>query len=45
MTISLPGPFFAGPRSGTEPSRGAAARQMIEVYRRYVATQPESYTR
>jgi hypothetical protein len=45
MTVSLPGPFFAGPKSGSEPSRGAAARQIIEAYRRYVATQPESYTR
>jgi len=42
MTVSLPGSFFAGPRSRTEPGRGPVARQMIKAYRRYLATRPET---
>ncbi len=41
VTVSLPGPFYASPRSGTEQGRGAAARRTIDVYRRYLSTRPE----
>jgi hypothetical protein len=45
MTVSLPGPRYSSPSSGIDPSRGAAARRMIEVYRHYLSTRPETYPR
>ncbi len=45
MTVSLPGPGYGGPTSGTESSRGAAGRRVIEVYRHYLSTRPEQYPR
>jgi hypothetical protein len=43
--LSLPGPRCASAIGGVEPSRGVAARRVIEVYRHYLATRPESYER
>ena len=45
MTVALSGPAYGGPTSGTEPTRGAAARRVIEVYRHYLSTRPEQYPR
>jgi hypothetical protein len=45
MTVALSGPRYGGSTSGTEPTRGAAARRVIEVYRHYLATRPEQYPR
>ena len=45
MTVSLPGPLYGRPTNGTEPSRGAAGRRVVEVYRHYLATRPEQYPR
>jgi hypothetical protein len=45
MTVSLSGPRYGGPISGTEPTRGAATRRIIEVYRHYLSTRPERYPR
>ncbi len=45
MTVSLPGPSYGGPTGGTEASRGAAGRRVIEVYRHYLSTRPEQYPR
>jgi hypothetical protein len=45
MTASLPGPRYTSPTGGVEPSRAAAARRVIEVYRHYLSTRPENYQR
>ncbi len=45
MTVSLPGPGYGGPISGTETDKGAAGRRAIEVYRHYLSTRPEHYPR
>jgi hypothetical protein len=41
MMGSLRGPHYSGLASGTEPSRGTAARRMIELYQHYLSTRPE----
>jgi hypothetical protein len=45
ITVSLTGPRGASAIGGVEPSRSAAARRVIEVYRHYLSTRPESYAR
>jgi hypothetical protein len=45
MTVALPGPRYSHPIGGTEATRGAAARRVIEVYRHYLSTRPEQYPR
>jgi hypothetical protein len=45
MTASLTGPRYGSATNGTEPTRGAAARRVIEVYRHYLSTRPEQYSR
>ena len=45
MTVALSGPAYGSPISGTEPSRGAAARRVIEAYRHYLSMRPEQYPR
>ena len=45
MTVALSGPPYGRPTNGTEASRGAAARRVIEVYRHYLSTRPEQYPR
>jgi hypothetical protein len=40
MTVSLPGPDYTSPTGGVEPSRGTAARRVIEFYRHYLSTRP-----
>jgi hypothetical protein len=45
MTVSLPGPRYGPPTNGTEPTRGAAGRRVVEVYRHYLSTRPERYPR
>lgn len=45
MTASVPGPRYGPPISGTEPTRGAAGRRAVEVYRHYLSTRPEQYPR
>jgi hypothetical protein len=45
MTVSLSGPRYGGPTNGTELTRGAAARRLLEVYRHYLSTRPEQYPR
>jgi len=45
MTVSLSGPHYASPTGGVEPSRAAAARRVIEIYRHYLSTRPGIYER
>ncbi len=45
MTVSLPGPRYGALTAGTEPTRGAAGRRVIEVYRHYLSTRPQQYPR
>ena len=45
MTVALPGPRYAVPTNGTEASRGAAGRRVVEVYRHYLSTRPKQYPR
>ncbi|WP_046866868.1 hypothetical protein [Microvirga massiliensis] len=43
MTVSLPGPRYGPPTNGTKPTRGAAGRRVVEVYRHHLSTRPEQY--
>src|SRR4051812_50124987 len=45
MTVSLPGPRYSGPTSGTEASRGAAGRRGGEGYRHFLSMRPGQYPR
>ena len=45
MTVALPGPRYSHPTNGTEASRGAAGRRVVEVYRHYLSTRPKQYPR
>jgi hypothetical protein len=45
MTVALPGPIYGSPTNGVEATRGAAGRRVIEVYRHYLATWPETFLR
>jgi hypothetical protein len=45
MTVSLPGPAYRLPASGTEADRSTATARMIGTYRHYLSTRPQQYPR
>lgn len=45
MAVAPSGPRYGSPTNGVTGTRGAAARRLIDVYRRYLDTRPGSYLR
>jgi hypothetical protein len=45
MTVTLAGPRYGSPISGTVDKRSDAARAVFECYRHYLSTRPRQYPR